>query len=589
MRRVHSIILLALISGPSSAQGGREFGAARFEAPAGFTLDARPTMLTFSRARGRELCMIAVYGAERSAPELADAFKASWTLVFPAGAYRRRDMPTMSVRTSPQGDRHGAGEGDLEDNNGNRFFARMFVFPLSTDEGGRRVPRSQTIVWIGNGREALTGCESEWNTFFSSLRFRGASATAEAGNASTPSVGASPGPNQPPPAPAPTPASPSGPQSFENLEFTLPGGWSSSRTGGALVLKPVPANPVEQVEVWLLGGRRIASSLPNEFPTAWNDLAARFRLGLMRSVNGGSYDVEDVATAFAGWEYLRGVGAMKPPGGGQITVVLYLIKNGERAEQVAILSKDFRDNASGGGVMVSSLDNPVWRRDIGAILSRLRVPNQVAAHIPPARLATGAVGGVWEGITMSFGSLKTTYAVFFENGIVFLGPGFPTSGLRDIDPAALQFNYRRYWGTYTFANGQGVLTMPYGKVPVRATATGLTLTTNQTDHRFVRRYSLAGIKPDGAYCLAGGECLTFTSAGRFEDTGAARVLEHQTYAFPETPARGSGRYEFVDYTLILRYDSGKEIRIAAPGSLDPVSASPSEITLSFNDDALKKR
>jgi hypothetical protein len=45
----------------------------------------------------------------------------------------------------------------------------------------------------------------------------------------------------------------------------------------------------------------------------------------------------------------------------------------------------------------------------------------------------------------------------------------------------------RYWGTYTFKNGTGVLKMSYGEIPLRsnperADGSGLILTTTRTDH-----------------------------------------------------------------------------------------------------------
>jgi hypothetical protein len=127
--------------------------------------------------------------------------------------------------------------------------------------------------------------------------------------------------------------------------------------------------------------------------------------------------------------------------------------------------------------------------------------------------------------------------------------------------------------------------MPYGTIPMRLNGADLTLKTNNTDHRFGRLPALEARHVEGTWCLEGGQCLKFTN-GRFEDSGAARIVEHSTYAFPETPERGQGQFEVRDYTLILRYDAGPEVRIALLGMAGTPQAP--KLLMSFNVDVLTR-
>lgn len=95
----------------------------------------------------------------------------------------------------------------------------------------------------------------------------------------------------------------------------------------------------------------------------------------------------------------------------------------------------------------------------------------------------------------------------------------------------------------------------------------------------------------GNWCLSDGHCIRLTGgdSGRFEDTGAVRILEHSTYPFPESPVRGEGMYEVRDHTLVLRYDSGPEIRVAFPGIMEEPSAALRELMLSSSLDVVRRQ
>lgn len=533
MNRVREIALLGAMVCPVVAAEGqqtREFGAAVFAAPAGFNLESKPTVLNYGRVRDRELCLIAVYGDEVSPPGLDAALRSAWTGVFRSAGYRKADLPSMREQTSPAGYRHGFGEGDLEDRGGNRFVARLHLFPVGA--------RTQTVIWMGNSRAALDGCRPEWEAFFSSLRF--------------PSVAAANPPAANPPVPADT--APGAPQTFENITFTPPGGWRVQRTDQGVTLTPTAVRPGEALQVLLLPGRAFNGTLTSQFAAAWNETMALFRAQSMRTVNGGLYDLKEPGRSLRGWEYLQGNGGMITDGGrGRWGVDLYLIRAGDRLERVVVISREFRLNL----MTLWANQNPVHERAVRRLIFTLDFANQPSLAVGSPKI-TGATSGVWGGSSMSFGQYKATFAVLF-------------------------------WGTYTMTDERGEIRMPYGKIPMRRVGPALEVTPNGTPHKFARLSMPASNQLEGTWCLRDDKCLEFGPSGRFRDNGVVRIVEHATYDYPEAPEGGDGTYLIKDYSLILRYSTGQEYRVAFLGLVGGSSSSPGQMWLSFNLDALTKR
>ncbi len=132
--------------------------------------------------------------------------------------------------------------------------------------------------------------------------------------------------------------------------------------------------------------------------------------------------------------------------------------------------------------------------------------------------------------------------------------------------------------------------MPYGAVPRRRLGAALELTTSRTPHRYVQLSLHPSGRFNGTWCTDATACLLLTPAGRFQDTGAIRTVEHSTYPYPLSPLRGEGQYEIRDHTLVLRYDTGAEIRVAFPGLTDDQRGeSPQYIVLGFAFDILNWR
>jgi hypothetical protein len=269
------------------------------------------------------------------------------------------------------------------------------------------------------------------------------------------------------------------------------------------------------------------------------------------------------------------------------TVQVYAIRAGDRVERVAVIAREIREALS---VTNASL-SPRHSGPLRTLIFSLGFANLPDPKLPVVSLTGGGITGVWAGLGMSAGRIKPEFAIFFSGGVAYFSPRFPTNGLLELDPYSEQPAQPREWGTWTMTGDTGAMTMPYGSVPLRRLDTALELTTNKTPHRYVRLSLPPSGRLNGTWCTDAAACLRMTAAGRFQDTGAIRAVEHVTYAYPVSPPRGEGQYELRDHTLVLRYDAGpEEVRVAFPGLLaDDVSESPQAVILGFSFDVLKRR
>jgi hypothetical protein len=197
--------------------------------------------------------------------------------------------------------------------------------------------------------------------------------------------------------------------------------------------------------------------------------------------------------------------------------------------------------------------------------------------------------------------LKVKQLIFFSNGHAFFGTNFPTEGLDELNTWMRAENNRRDWGTYTFSNGKGVLKLPYADVPLRMETGKLVITTNKTDHGFIKTNSADGARFNGTYALSSknflGEetgktpLISFTTDGKFTDNGALKILLHEPVdCLNAAKDPGSGTYEVKNYSVIFNYTDGRKIKIAFTGTgFDKNNTSPPTLTLSFNEDVLKRQ
>jgi len=137
--------------------------------------------------------------------------------------------------------------------------------------------------------------------------------------------------------------------------------------------------------------------------------------------------------------------------------------------------------------------------------------------------------------------------------------------------------------------------LPYGEIPMRVENDRLVITTNKTDHGFIRLNDVDYVKFNGTYVMSEWNgtipTVTFTHDGKFIDKGAIRVLYHE-YVDCLNPALapGSGIYELKNHSIIFQYSDGRKIKIAfTEAGFDKNNADASStIVVGFNNDVLKR-
>ena len=286
---------------------------------------------------------------------------------------------------------------------------------------------------------------------------------------------------------------------------------------------------------------------------------------------------------------------------------MFLIKIKGRFEQIAIIKS--RNNCGLGRYYPS--ERLKYYNDIENFLFSLQFADWKEPVVKTGIANGDGINGVWQGISMSVGmskpgaelgaELKVKQLIFFSNGQAFFGNNFPAEGLDGLNTWVRAENFRRDWGTYSFSNGKGVLKLPYADIPLRMENDKLVITTNKTDHGFIKTNSVDGARFNGVYALssknvAGEETgitplISFAADGKFTDNGALKILNHE-YVDCLNAAKepGTGAYEVKKFSVIFNYTDGRKIKIAFIGAdYDKINLSPATLTLSFNEDVLKKQ
>ena len=387
---------------------------------------------------------------------------------------------------------------------------------------------------------------------------------------------------------------------FGHMRYDVPAGWTEKRytTGVILSLNRPPAG--EQLEIQLMTPAAATGTLAEALATSWDDACVQLGVTKKRTVNNLPYEPAEARKSFKGWSYVHGTGEVTAKANGaEYFVDLFVIQVDRRLERLLVLSPMRTHNVS----RYSLYESRAHRRAARAFVFAMKFDDWTDAVVAPATLKGEGKGagvdgivGVWQGISMFGGQFKAAYAIFYSNGQAFFGSRFPMAGCDAQDTWIEAEETPRYWGTYAFKDGAGVLNMPFGEIPVRSKADGgLTLTTSHTDHAFARVPAVDGARFDGAYVMAEAyeriPTIAFTAAGRFRDAGALRTLDHDytnVFAIPTEP--GAGTYAVKDHTVTFRYDDGRVYRLAFPGAgYDKADPSPATLTLGYNEDPLTRK
>ena len=396
------------------------------------------------------------------------------------------------------------------------------------------------------------------------------------------------------------------PDKFGQLLYTTPAGWKATKYQNGVVLTPVDLPAKEHLDIQVMQAINFSGTMEQAFEKIYNETCTTLRVTKMWEVSGLNYTAKEPKKSFRGWEYIRGSGGIQVNNGtpypDEYGLELFVIKINNRFERIAIIQSR---NTYGGYNRYYPSDRLNYRNAVEGFLFSLKFDDWKEPVVKTGAAKGEDITGVWQGISMSVGipnrgaelgaGLKVQQLILFSNGQAFFGTNFPVEGLDELNTWIAAENNRRSWGTYSFSNDKGVLKMPYADIPLQMENNKLTITTNKTDHSFIKLSPVDGARFNGTYTLSEWNgmipAISFTSDGKFIDKGAVRILYHEsTDCLNEALTPGSGTYEVKNNSMIFNYSDGRKIKIAVTGSgFDKNNSSPAILTLSFNEDVMKRQ
>jgi len=394
-------------------------------------------------------------------------------------------------------------------------------------------------------------------------------------------------------------------EKFGQMIYTPPTGWKVEKYQNAVQMITTGPLPKELLTIEIFQAMNFPGTIEQAFEKSYDETCTILQVSKMNEVSGKTYTAQEAKKSFKGWEYIRGSGGIQVNNGtpypDEYGLELFIIKINNRFERIAIVKSR---NICGGLSRYYPSDRLSYHNAIDNFLFGLQFSDWQEPSVKTGIAKGDGVIGVWLGLSMSVGitkpgaelgaQLKEKKLLFFSNGQAYFGTYFPIEGLDELNTWIAAENNRRDWGTYSFNNGKGILKMPYGEIPLRMDNGKLIITTNKTDHSYIKNKAVEGAKLKGTYTLSEWNgmipSITFAPDGKFTDNGVVRILYHE-YTDCLNPAitPGSGTYEIINYSLILNYSDGRKIKIAVPGNgFADNNSDPSTLILSFNEDVLRK-
>jgi hypothetical protein len=395
-------------------------------------------------------------------------------------------------------------------------------------------------------------------------------------------------------------------EKFGKLNYSVPPGWKLTKYQNGTRISPADLPTGEYLAIQVMKPVDFAGTIEQALEKGYDQTCAALQVTKMHDVNGGNYTAREAKKSFRGWEYIRCSGGILVNNGtaypDEYGLDLFVIKLNNRFERIATIKSR---NTCGLSRYYPS-DRLKYINAIEEFLFSVKFDDWQEPKIMNGTLKGNVFTGVWQGLSMSIGltkpgaelgaELKVKQLILFSNGQAYFGKNFPLEGLDGITTLIEAENNPRDWGSYSLNSGRGLLKLPYGEFPMRVENDKLVITTNKTEHGFIRLNDVEYVKFSGTYVMDEWKgmipSVTFTQDGKFTDNGAIRVLCHE-YVDCLNPALapGSGIYELKNHSIIFSYTDGRKIKIAfTEAGFDKNNADPSSIlVVGFNNDVLKRQ
>lgn len=410
----------------------------------------------------------------------------------------------------------------------------------------------------------------------------------------------------------PTSVGGAGQNHFGHFIFRMPEGWRSSLQEGGYFMMAPPDLVAGELLTYILLPPLAESDFDRAAETTIREVA--FSLGAKPIREGfGSgplYVKENRARHAKGWEYALGHGMAQAVAGkdavglDQLVVYyfgIFLVKLNNRMERAVYVSKDFRSNFQ----TCRTYLNPVYEPVVKNFFFDLEFDDWTSGRIEPGRVSHNGISDLWCGLAyfegstgqaLFEGSVKATYLVFFDNGQVYFNKELPKRGLHHVNTFTESGLYPRWWGTYTYHDGAGVISLSYMTIPFSLKDGRLDLDLYKTSIPYGKSTVSDGMTLNGSWCEAANglgkpACISFTGDGRFFDQGVILRIEHPVdNCFRLIPDQGQGTYEIKGNSILFRYDNGFTYQAAFSGlNMQGGERSPRELHLGYHDDVFTRK
>lgn len=396
------------------------------------------------------------------------------------------------------------------------------------------------------------------------------------------------------------------PGKFGHVIFKVPEGWKQTNYTNAVSFSPSNLLPDYNLEVRLMDSKPFSGSLQQAFVEGWNDAQQQ-----LESLAVHQPEILAEKTSFQGWEYIRGEGYVENKNHDHYRLNLFVVKLNNRIERIFAVSQEIPQML---GFRINALQFGGYMDVVDDFMFSVKFDDWKDQDNSTANLTGGGIVGMYGGFkfkadlvngrSRDVGGLTGFYALFFSNGQVYYRDKLPPSGFDGLNTQAAASKNNQNWGTYTLQNGKGEFkTIFYGSMPLTVNGSGITLTTNQTPHNYIKIPSVDGVVFDGTYYFEGNlagkvnPTITFMPDGKFIDNGALDILNHEwsmncdiDHKCDVAKESGSGTYQARNYSLIFRYSDGRKLQIAFSGlNYDRKNQSPPTLELSSNNDILLKK
>lgn len=592
-------IMILFLQHVAMSQKSSSFDLLSFNEPVNWTFTDNGTYRTYSTVNNtaNTFCIISIYNSEVSSGNIDQDFHKAWKGIVAGHFTVIKNLKPQSGKTTT-GISYLWDEANVSNGQGN-FFARLLVFSLQE--------KTETVLFLSGNKNMLSQYQTDLDNFVATLQLNNSSNNNSVSNTNNNIDTSSITDN------TTVTTTSSGTIHFKHFIFTVPAGWKATQQENFFLMTP-PDLETDEMLSYILLPPLTDTSFENAAITTLKEIAVSMNGEAVQEQiygKGPLYIQENEGKYAKGWVYSKGhgtirVGTPDPNSPGIIryqffSTGVFLVKIHSRIERLIYLSKDIRRGFADN----STYRKPTYESIIKNFFFELEFDDWTDAKINPGKITNTDISNLWGGLayfegalgqTFFEGSVKATYLAFYDNGQVYYNKELPKEGLLNINTFTQAALYPRWWGSYSYQNGSGVIKLIYVTIPFTFKDGKIYLDIYQKKIPYDLMSGSEDMKLNGSWCEQSAyegkkACISFSINGQFNDNGVISRIEHQiNTAFHSIPESGLGNYEIKNNSIIFHYNNGFTYQAAFSGlNIQKGNTSPNEIHLGYNDDTFEKQ